>query len=169
MNAEPATANQNWPRSTSRWFLDFFRAALPAATMLTDPAEIKRKYSRWQTRVLIFSIVGYATFYFVRKNFSIVQPFIGRDLHIDKSHLGLILTLHGQCRWRHFQIPETVFSWPISANARVFMASALLFASALLNVWFGFSSALGIFITIWMLERLLSGDGISAPCARLMA
>ena len=63
--------------------------------MLTDPAQIAEKYRRWQTRVLIFSIIGYATFYFVRKNFSVVQPLIGADLHITKQGIGLILTLHG--------------------------------------------------------------------------
>ncbi len=63
--------------------------------MLTEPAAIAEKYRRWQTRVLIFSIIGYATFYLVRKNFSVVQPVIGKDLGISKQGLGLILSLHG--------------------------------------------------------------------------
>src|SRR5579859_8086725 len=72
-----------------------FRAAPPAAVMLTDPQQIAAKYSRWQLRVLIFATLGYATFYLVRKNYSVVQPIIGADLGISKKGLGLILTLHG--------------------------------------------------------------------------
>ena len=74
----------------------FFQPAPPAPVTLTDPAAIAAEYRRWQTRVLFFSIIGYATFYFVRKNYSVVQPIIGRDLGISKQGLGLILTLHGR-------------------------------------------------------------------------
>src|SRR3954462_10901450 len=122
MSAEPAIANPA-PAARTRSFLSIFRAAPPAATVLTDPVEIAAKYRAWQTRVLIFFIIGYATFYFVRKNYSIVQPFIGRELHIDKSGLGLILTLHGVV----YGISKFLNGFLADrANARVFMSSALL-------------------------------------------
>src|SRR5205823_13046287 len=72
-----------------------FRAAPPAAIQLTDRHEIARKYRYWQTRVLVSSIIGYASFYFVRKNLSIAMPFMETGLGIQKSQLGLFLTLHG--------------------------------------------------------------------------
>lgn len=163
MEAEPPAANPPVrPARGKRGGI--FRAAPPAATMLKDPAEIAGKYRLWQARVLIFSIVGYAAFYFVRKNYSIVQPFIGEELHIDKSGLGLILTLHGVV----YGVSKFLNGFLADrSNARTFMATALL-ASALLNVWFGFSSALGIFVTIWMLNGWFQGMGFP-PCARLMA
>ena len=77
------------------WLLRIFQPAPPAAVMLTDPAEISAKYRFWQRNVLLFSIIGYATFYFVRKNLSIAMPFMEHSLGITKSRLGLFLTLHG--------------------------------------------------------------------------
>src|SRR5580698_5759219 len=132
--------------------------------MLTDPKEISDTYRRWQTRVLIFSIIGYATFYFVRKNYSVVQPIIGAELHISKKGLGLILTLHGIV----YGISKFLNGFLADrSNACVFMATALI-ASALLNVWFGFSSSLVMFIIIWMLNGWFQGMGFP-PCARLLA
>ena len=56
---------------------------------------MRAKYRRWQIRVLVFSIFGYALFYFVRKNLGVAMPFLGKDLGITKENLGLFLTLHG--------------------------------------------------------------------------
>jgi phosphoglycerate transporter family protein len=145
-------------------FLRIFQPAPPAAVILTDRKEISEKYRRWQTRVLIFSIIGYATFYFVRKNYSVVQPIIGKELGISKQGLGLILTLHGVV----YGISKFLNGFLADrANACVFMATALI-ASALLNIWFGFSSTLVVFIVIWMLNGWFQGMGFP-PCARLMA
>ena len=144
--------------------LRMFQPAPPAPVTLTDPKEISQKYRHWQTRVLIFSIIGYATFYFVRKNFSVVQPIIGRELGISKQGLGLILTLHGVV----YGISKFLNGFLADrANACVFMATALI-ASALLNIWFGFSSTLAVFIVIWMANGWFQGMGFP-PCARLMA
>jgi hypothetical protein len=62
-----------------------FQPAPPAPVTLTDPGEIAAKYRSWQRRVLVFSIFGYAMFYFVRKNLGVAMPFIGRDLGITKG------------------------------------------------------------------------------------
>ena len=37
-------------------------------------AKTLKKYNYWQWRTLIILMVGYALFYFVRKNFSIAVP-----------------------------------------------------------------------------------------------
>src|SRR5437899_12943261 len=44
-------------------------AAIPIESQ--DANTVARKYRYWQKRVLLTSIVGYATFYFVRNNLSI--------------------------------------------------------------------------------------------------
>ncbi|HSY43953.1 MAG TPA: hypothetical protein VK811_08565, partial [Candidatus Acidoferrum sp.] len=72
-----------------------FRPAPPAAIQLTDPAQIAAKYKSWQIRVLLLSLFGYATFYFVRNNLPIAMPFLGKDLAITKTQLGTFLTLQG--------------------------------------------------------------------------
>jgi OPA family glycerol-3-phosphate transporter-like MFS transporter/OPA family sugar phosphate sensor protein UhpC-like MFS transporter len=145
------------------WF-KIFRPAPPAPVMLTDPAEIAAKYRRWQARVLFFSIIGYATFYFVRKNLGIAMPLMSQTLGIDKVAFGTFLTLHGVI----YGVSKFANGFLADrANARIFMAVAL-FASAVLNIFFGFSSAIVAFGLIWMLNGWFQGMGFP-PCARLIA
>jgi OPA family glycerol-3-phosphate transporter-like MFS transporter/OPA family sugar phosphate sensor protein UhpC-like MFS transporter len=147
----------------SSW-LKIFHPAPPAAVMLTDPAEIAAKYNRWQKRVLIFSIIGYAAFYFVRKNLGVAMPLMGVKLGIDKVAFGTFLTLHGVI----YGISKFLNGFLADrANARVFMAVAL-FASAILNIFFGLSSVVVALGLIWMLNGWFQGMGFP-PCARLMA
>ena len=82
--------------SAKTGLLKIFQPDPPADVMLTDPAEIKAKYRSWQWRVLISTIIGYALFYFVRKNLSMaICRAMQKDLGITKADLGLFLTLHG--------------------------------------------------------------------------
>ncbi|MBR0029421.1 MAG: MFS transporter, partial [Bacteroidales bacterium] len=59
-----------------------------------DKATIK-KYNYWQWRTLIILMIGYALFYFVRKNFSIAMPALESELGLSKTQLGVFLTLNG--------------------------------------------------------------------------
>lgn len=141
----------------------FFAPAPPAPVMLTDPVEIQSRYRYWQWRILISSIIGYALFYFVRKNLSVAMPVMSKDLGISKSDLGLFLTLHGVLygfsKFFHGFIGDR-------ANARTLMATGLLL-SAVVNIFFGFSSAAMAFGIFWMLNGWVQGAGFP-PCARLM-
>src|ERR1051325_4547516 len=67
----------------------------PLPVRLTNPVEIRRAYRHGQIRVLLWATLGYALFYFVRKNLSIAMPAMGKELGIGKAQLGLFLTLHG--------------------------------------------------------------------------
>jgi hypothetical protein len=100
--------------------------------MLTDPTEIKQHYRRWQRRVLIASIIGYAMFYFVRKNLSIAMPVMEKSLGITKTDLGLFLTLHGLLyglsKFGNGFLGDR-------CNARTFMAFGLAL-SAVVNIFF---------------------------------
>src|SRR5215471_19904981 len=140
-----------------------FRAAPPATVQLTDPQLVARQYRYWQTRVLISSIIGYATFYFVRKNLSIAMPFMETGLGIQKSQLGLFLTLHGLL-YGVSKFANGFFG--DRAHARNLMVTGLA-ASAVLNVAFGFSSTVFLLGVIWMLNGWFQGMGFP-PCARLL-
>ncbi len=152
-------------RHDSRWPAIFciFAPAPPAPVMLGDPGEIKTQYRSWQRRVLIASIIGYAMFYFVRKNLSVAMPVMGKDLGISKTDLGLFLTLHGLLyglsKFGNGFLGD-------HCNARTFMAFGLVL-SAIVNVFFGLSSAVITLGLLWMLNGLVQGMGFP-PCARLM-
>ena len=153
------------PASASRWpvWLRFLSPAPTVPATSSDPEEIKAQYRYWQRRILISSIIGYALFYFVRKNLSVAMPAMGKDLGISKTDLGLFLTLHGVLygfsKFFHGFVGDR-------ANARMLMATGLVL-SAVVNIFFGLSSAviaLGIF---WMANGWVQGMGFP-PCARLM-
>ncbi|HOX55704.1 MAG TPA: MFS transporter [Candidatus Paceibacterota bacterium] len=131
--------------------------------MLQDPAEIKAQYRYWQRRILVSTIVGYAMFYFVRKNLSIAMPGLGSDLGIGKADLGLFLTLHGLL----YGVSKFANGFlGDRCNARTFMTVGLIL-SAIVNIFFGFSSAVLTLGLLWMLNGWVQGMGFP-PCARLM-
>ncbi len=145
--------------------LAFIFQPTPAADFkITGPAEIASEYRRWQKRVLISSIIGYATFYFVRKNLSIAMPVMESSLGIQKTQLGLFLTMHGLL----YGVSKFANGFlGDRTNARVLMVSGLAM-SAILNVIFGFSSTVIALGLIWTLNGWFQGMGFP-PCARLMS
>ena len=162
MITEPVEARP--AQSAAEGWLRVFRAAPPAAVMVSDPAEIATKYRSWQARVLFFTIFGYAMFYFVRKNLPIAMPLMGKELGIGTAGFGLFLTLHGVI----YGVSKFTNGFLADrANARVFMATALL-ASAVLNLIFGFTSAVVALGVLWMVNGWFQGMGFP-PCARLIA
>jgi len=130
------------------------------ATMAPDVA---KKFKYWQTRTIITSMIGYAMFYFVRKNLSVAMPAMQLDLGITKTELGLFLTLHGLIygvsKFANGFIGDRV-------NARYFMVIGLVL-SAVCNIVFGFTSAVLVFGIVWMLNGWFQGMGFP-PCARLL-
>jgi OPA family glycerol-3-phosphate transporter-like MFS transporter/OPA family sugar phosphate sensor protein UhpC-like MFS transporter len=112
---------------------------------------------------LISTIIGYALFYFVRKNLSVAMPVMGKDLGITKTDLGMFLTLHGVL----YGVSKFA-NGPLAdrSNSRTFMVTGLVL-SALMNIFFGFSSAVVTLGTFWMLNGWVQGMGFP-PIARLM-
>jgi hypothetical protein len=96
--------------------LRIFEPAPPAPVMLTDATAIQQSYRTWQWNVLFSSIIGYATFYFVRKNLSTAMPIMEKELGISKIELGAFLCR----RFTVCRSLETDFS-PTHRCARAFM------------------------------------------------
>src|ERR1043166_4795480 len=135
-----------------------------AAHQLTDPHEIDQRYAFYRPRILFWATLGYGTFYLVRKNLAMAMPVMEIQLGINKSSLGLFLTLHavlyGVSKFLNGIVADR-------ARAPIFMASAL-FISAILNICFGLSHAVLAFGIIWMLNGYFQGMGFP-PCARLLS
>jgi len=139
----------------------FFAPAPPAAVMLTDPEKIKTTHRYWERRMMVATIVGYAFFYFVRKNLSIAMPVMEKTLGVSKVDLGLILTLHGVM----YGVAKFVNGFfGDRCHVRAFMVTGLVF-SAVVNVCFGFSSAVAALGFFWMINGWFQGMGFP-PCAR---
>ncbi len=145
-----------------------------------DDATIKR-YKSWQMRTIIVTMVGYAIYYFVRKNFSIAMPGLTAQYGISNTSFGIVIgigsLIYGLSRFINGFVVDRF-------SSRVIMALGLLLCAAS-NFAFGF----GVNISSWLtgvdqgpdfinmlvlvmavtivLNQLFQGVGYP-PCARLL-
>jgi len=139
---------------------DFIKPAPAIEQTITDPLKLKEEYKYWRKRIMITTIIGYALFYFVRKNLSIAMPALEADLGISKTDLGLFLTLQGVI----YGVSKFLNGFlGDRANPRYFMAIGL-FMSGIMNFIFGLSSAVVTFGIVWMINGWFQGMGFP-PCA----
>ena len=143
---------------------------------------VKKKYNYWQWRTLIILMIGYALFYFVRKNFSITMPALEAELGISKVKLGLFLTLHGII----YGLSRFINGFIADRVSRKKMMATGLFLSALVNIFIGLSPEMnGLFNfmdgegkatmgmvafigSLWLINGYTQGMGFP-PCGSLMA
>lgn len=141
--------------------LNIFKPA-PAAPAIPQE-QVDKKYRYWRNRMLYSTLIGYALFYFVRKNLSVAMPGMQHDLGITKESLGIFLTLHGVL----YGVSKFANGFlGDRANVRYFMVAGLLLSAAM-NICFGLSSAsiaLGLF---WLANGWFQGMGFP-PCARAL-
>jgi OPA family glycerol-3-phosphate transporter-like MFS transporter/OPA family sugar phosphate sensor protein UhpC-like MFS transporter len=166
--------------NTSDWpgWLRIFAPDPPAARKITDPAEVQAAYRTYQYKILVATMIGYAAFYFVRKNLSVAMPLMEKELGITKTSLGLFLTLHGivygVSKFGNGFLGDR-------CNGRTFMVAGL-FVCGLINVAFaffgniaanatatllGFTAVAWVMGILWILNGWFQGMGFP-PCARLM-
>lgn len=121
-------------------------------------------YRRMRVRQLGFAFVGYAIFYFVRKNISIALPLLEKDLGVSKAQLGGYLTagdtVYGVSKLANGFIGDRV-------SARWFMALGLALSAAM-NGLFGLVSSGVAMGLLWILNGWFQGMGFP-PCARILA
>jgi OPA family glycerol-3-phosphate transporter-like MFS transporter/OPA family sugar phosphate sensor protein UhpC-like MFS transporter len=152
----PAAAPKRFPV-----LLRMFEPAPAIEPITTDPEEIKVRHRAWERRIIVATIIGYATFYFVRKNLSIAMPVMETSLGISKTDLGLFLTLHGVL----YGVAKFVNGFfGDRCHVRTFMVTGLVL-SAVVNVCFGMSSAVATLGFFWMINGWFQGMGFP-PCAR---
>ena len=134
-------------------------------------------FNYWQTRTIVVTMIGYALFYFVRKNFSFAMPGLAAEYGISNTSFGIILAVvglvYGLSRFVNGLIADRM-------NARYHMSLGLLLC-ALASFAFGFApSILGIdigvaphtliilFGVLLVLNNIFQGSGFP-PCARLLS
>ena len=139
--------------------------------------EQAKKFKYWQYRTIGATMIGYALFYFVRKNFSFAIPGLAAEYGISNTSFGIIMTIvgliYGLSRFLNGLLADRM-------NARYHMSIGLLLCVAASFV-FGFSpSILGIelgvaphslvvlFGVLLVLNNIFQGSGFP-PCARLLS
>jgi len=103
----------------------------------------RTNFNAWQWHIIVVSMIVYAIFYFVRKNFSIAMPGLTAEYGISNTRFGVIIAIgsiiYGLSRFINGFIVE-------KTSTKVFMAVGLLLCAAA-NFCFGFSVDLSYLIT----------------------
>ena len=104
--------------------------------------EVVKRFKSWQMRTIVVSMIGYAIYYFVRKNFSIAMPGLTAQYGISNTSFGIVIgigsLIYGLSRFINGFIVDRF-------SARVIMAIGLLLCAAS-NFMFGF----GVNISSWI-------------------
>ena len=139
--------------------------------------QTQNRFKVWQWRTIIVTMLGYAFFYFVRKNFSFAMPGLAAEYGISNTSFGLILAIvgliYGFSRFFNGILADRM-------NARYHMSLGLLLC-ALASIAFGFAPhLLGVeigvaphilvvaFAILLILNNIFQGSGFP-PCARLLS
>ena len=139
--------------------------------------QTQKKFKIWQWRTIIATMIGYAFFYFVRKNFSFAMPGLAAEYGISNTSFGVVMTIvglvYGFSRYFNGILADRM-------NARYHMSIGLALC-ALASLAFGFiPNLLGInigvaphalivaFAILLVLNNIFQGSGFP-PCARLLS
>ncbi|MDX9722486.1 MAG: MFS transporter [Myxococcota bacterium] len=137
-------------------------AAAPHQPRLPDD-EVKRLYPRFRLRILEATFFGYATFYVVRNNLSVVAKDMEHALHYDKSDVGSILAItaitYGLGKFVMGAVSDR-------SDPRKLMAFGLLL-TALCNFAFGSVQNFHLHLALWAINGFVQGMGWP-PCGRSM-
>lgn len=135
-----------------------FLAAPPPRPRLDD-AEIARRYPRRRLNVFLGIFVGYAGFYLIRNNVSLVAPLLIEDKGLSTIGIGLIanavLFAYGLSKFFMATLSDR-------SNARLFLPIGLAL-SALTNLFVAFvpwvSGTIAVFATVMFLNGWFQGMG----------
>ena len=140
---------------------NFFSASKHIERLPED--EIKRLYPRYRWRVMESTFLGYATFYLVRNNLSVVSKELEAGLGYTHSMIGSILAVtaisYGLGKFLMGAMSDR-------SDARKFMAFGLLMTAGC-NFLFGNAGHFQLHLCLWSLNGFFQGMGWP-PCGRSM-
>ena len=141
-----------------------------------------KKYRYWEWRTIIVLFIGYALFYFIRKNLGMAIPAMEAELGISKTQLGIFLTLHSII----YGLSRFVNGMLVDRFSKRKIMSLGLLLTCVVNLFICFSpklngmlnlldaegkATLGLVYLIgsmWVLNGYLQGMGVP-PCVSLLA
>ena len=141
-----------------------------------------KKYRYWEWRTIAVLFVGYALFYFVRKNLGIAIPAMEAELGISKTQLGIFLTVHsliyGFSRFINGLLADRFSKRKLMALglALTCIVNLLICFSPKLNGMLNLLDAEGkatlglvyLIGSLWVLNGYIQGMGVP-PCMSLLA
>ena len=143
--------------------------------------QLSNRFKYWQWRVIICSMIGYAMFYFVRKNFSFAIPLLNDEYGISNASFGIIMTLggliYGVSKFVNGILADrTNARWHLVVGLSVCVLTSVLFgfADRISTFFTGTSEGEGfirgmviVMAALYILNQIFQGCGF-APCNHLM-
>ncbi len=143
--------------------------------------QTKHSFKYWQWRVIICSMIGYAMFYFVRKNFSFAIPLLNEEYGISNASFGIIMTLggliYGVSKFVNGILADrTNPRWHLAIGLAICVLTSFLFGFAdKISTFFtgstqgeGFIRGMVIVMgVLYIINQIFQGCGF-APCNHLM-
>lgn len=143
--------------------------------------QTEKRFRYWQWRVIICSMIGYAMFYFVRKNFSFAITHLNQEYGISNASFGIILTLggllYGVSKFVNGILADrTNARWHLAIGLSVCVLTSVLFGFAdKISTFFTGSAAGEDFIrgmvvvmgVFYIVNQIFQGCGF-APCNHLI-
>ena len=123
----------------------------------------EKSFRSAQTKFILSSAIVYAFFYLTRKNLSMAQPGMLDEGVISTYALGTMLSIHGIV----YGLSRFINGfWADRLNGRIFMTIGIAL-SALMNLFFGFTSLSILFAVFWIMNGWTQGMGFPA-CAKML-
>ena len=128
------------------------------------PEKIDKTYKQLRIQVFMSIFVGYAGYYFIRKNYNMAMPYMSEEYGYSITQLGLIGAAIGLA----YGLSKFVMGALCDrSNPRYFMAAGLIF-SGIVNLMFGFASSVALLFVLMFLNGWFQGMG-NPVCAKIMA
>jgi phosphoglycerate transporter family protein len=129
----------------------------------SNSLEVNKAYAYWRFRILATLIIGYASFYIVRQNFSMAVPRILEEFNYSRTKIGWIFSafsiIYGVSKFVSGSICDR-------SNARYFMAAGL-FAASIVNLFMGFTNSIVTLGILYAANGFFQSMGWP-PCTRLL-
>ena len=127
-------------------------------------ADTRERFRYWRSRTFYSIFIGYVFYYFTRKSYTFAMPLLSSELGLHKSELGILVTV--------FSVTYGISKFACGilgdkSNPRYFMGTGLIL-TGIVNLLFGMSSSLWLFIFFWGLNGWFQGFGWP-PSARLLS
>jgi len=126
--------------------------------------KIPSNYKKYRLQVFVSIFIGYAAYYFIRKNFNMAAPYLIETYGYSKAQIGFV----GSALGFAYGISKFVMgNVSDRCNPRYFLSVGLILA-AIANIMLGFASSVPLLFVMMLLNGWFQGMGWP-PCGRTLA
>lgn len=136
----------------------------PPAKMQVAADKQSSAFTKYRTRVLVATILAYASYYIVKSNFTLASPNLVKYAHFSKTSIGIVLSAlavsYGIGKFFMGLLADRL-------NPRYVVGVGLVL-SAIFNMFFGRTTSLGVMVVLMIFVGVTQGLG-APSCQKSLA